>query len=238
MITFVCVVNKMDVFTSTILDNVFMNSHAIHMIDNREQNIGIAERYNDFIDNSLPDNSWIVFCHQDFGLQENISIKLDGLDRGSIYGPTGAAGVRQLVCIGAMSRYGIERLRIGFYKRWKKFGQVTQITPQKTRKMGRKIRKPVIVDTVDSCCLIIHSSLINRYKLRFDEALQWHLYAEDLSLNARYNHGIFTKAVQLKCVHLSGGTIDYLFHENLNYLKKKYGTERFATTCYDGYSRF
>jgi GT2 family glycosyltransferase len=238
MTIIVAVVNKIDLFSSTILENRFMNPHAIHRYDNRESNIGISRRYNDFIDHHMPDDAWVVFCHQDFGFEEEIEPKLARLDKNVIYGPIGTGPTKQLVFIASLSRYGFERLRIGFYDRWKKFGRIMQKTARKTVRMGQFIRKPVVVDTLDSCCMIVHSSLIRKHNLRFDERLDWHLYVEDFSLNAKRNGNIATKAVQFKCFHLSGGTIDFTFHENLIYLKKKYGTERFATTCYDGYTRF
>jgi hypothetical protein len=238
MITIVTVVNKFDIFASTIGENRFMNVHTIHRYDNRQDNIGIAKRYNDFIENHMPDDAWVVFCHQDFGFEEEIAPRLALLDKNVIYGPIGTGPTKQLVFIASLSRYGFERLRLGFYERWKKFGRIMQKTAKKTARMGQFIRKPVVVDTLDSCCMIIHSSLIRKHDLRFDENLDWHLYVEDFSLNAKFNHNILTKAVQFRCVHLSAGTIDFTFHENLNYLRRKYNTERFATTCYDGYARF
>lgn len=238
MITIVTVVNKPDIFDSTIGKNPFMNIHRIHRFDNSACNIGIPKRYNDFIDNNMPDECWVIFCHQDFGFEENLIPRLKNLSPDCIYGPTGTGPVKQLLFIASFSRYGIERFRLGFYDRWKKFGRITQRTTEKLRRMGRYIRKPVTVDTLDSCCLIAHSSLIRKFGLRFDEKLEWHLYAEDFSLNARKQHHILTKAVQFKSVHMSAGRIDSAFYENLNYLRTKYGTDRFATTCYDGYARF
>jgi len=238
MTTIITVANDLDLYTRTIRENPFMNRHRLHLYDNSENNIGIPKRYNDFLANHLPEDSWLVFCHQDFAFREELQPRLEQLDKRCIYGPTGTGPTKQLVFIASLSRFGLERFRIGFYDRWKKLGRITQITPRKTQKMGRYIRKPVVVDTLDSCCMIVHSTLVRKYGLQFDENLDWHLYVEDFSLNARSRHGILTKALQLECVHLSGGTVDHVFHEGLNYLRKKYGTGRFAATCYDGYDRF
>lgn len=208
------------------------------MYDNTHDNVGIAKRYNDFIRTKMPSDSWLVFCHQDFAFREDVTETFARLDRNVIYGPTGTGPTKQLVCIAAFSRYGIERFRIGFYDRTKKLGQIVQRTAQKNQKKGRFLRKPTVVDTVDCCCLIVHSDLIRRYGLTFDEQLDWHLYAEDFCLNARYLHQVLTKAVQLECVHLSSGKVDDEFDAALLHLKRKYRTGFFSTTCYDGYWRF
>lgn len=238
MVTIITVANNLEIYSNTIRNNPFMNRHRLHIYDNSVNNIGIPRRYNDFLSNYLPEDSWLVFCHQDFCFIENIEPLLDRLEKDCIYGPIGTGPIKQLVFIMSLSKYGLERFRIGFYDRWKKVGMITQITSKKRQKMGQFIRKPVVVDTLDSCCMIVHSSLIRKYDLRFDERLDWHLYVEDFSLQAKRAHGVKTKAIQIKCEHYSGGKVDHVFHESLNYLRKKYGTDRFATTCHDGYARF
>ena len=238
MIHIVTVVNNHNLFVDTIKENPFMNAFPVHAYDNTSENIGLSKRYNDFLSNNMPDDAWLVFCHQDFCFQEDISSKLAELDPSCLYGPTGTGPVKQLVFITSFSRFGVERFRLGLYDRTKSFGRITQKTPGKVQQRGRFIRKPTVVDTVDCCCLIAHSSLINKYSLRFDEKLSWHLYVEDFCLNARMHHGVRTKAVQLECVHLSGGNPDTHFESDLVYLKTKYKTGHFSTTCYDGYRRF
>lgn len=238
MIQIVTVVNNHQLFNDTIRSNGFMNVHSLHVYDNTLENIGIAQRYNDYIRTKMHPDSWVVFCHQDFAFQEDITGKLASLDRNCLYGPTGTGPTKQLVFIATFSRYGVERFRIGFYDRSKKFGQIVQQTPKKTQQMGRYLRKPAVVDTVDCCCLIVHASLIRKHALTFDEQLQWHLYAEDFCLNAKHRNQVLTKAVQLDCVHLSDGPVNDDFDASLLHLKRKYGTGCFSTTCYDGYSRF
>jgi hypothetical protein len=228
----------MKLYDSTIKNNGFMNRHTLHVYDNTRNNIGVSKRYNDYLSQQLPENAWIVFCHQDFYFEEDVASRLASLDPEFIYGPIGAGPSRQFILVLAASKYGLERCRMGFVPRTKQYGQITQKTPEKNRMKGQWICKPVIVDTVDCCCLIVHSSLVRKLNLTFDESLDWHLYAEDFCLNARFKKKVFTKAVQLKCTHLSGGTMDSAFHEALHYLKKKHATDSFATTCYDGYMRF
>lgn len=238
MIQIVTVVNKFDVFNSTVRENRFMNAFPVHVYDNTRDNIGISRRYNDFIENHMQDDSWVVFCHQDFGFQEDIAVKINTLDKNCIYGPIGTTGQRQLVFIFALGRYGFERFRLGICQRTVTLGQIIQKTAKKTVRMGHSIRKPMAVDTLDCCCMIVHSSLLARYNLRFDQALEWHLYVEDFCLGAKYHHDILAKAVQFECIHYSAGDVNFDFLDKLTYLKKKYKTEAFSTTCYDGYKRF
>lgn len=238
MIQIVSVVNNTSLYKSAILDNPYMNRHNLFAYDNTIDNIGVPSRYNDFIMFQMLDDAWIIFCHQDFFFCEDITNKLQCLDKNVIYGPIGAGPSRQFIFMVAISRFGLERFRIGTALRSKNYGEIKQITPKKSRKIGQRIRKPIIVDTLDCCCMIVHSTLIRKYSLSFDEQLKWHLYAEDFCLNARFKYNILSMALQLNCVHLSGGTMDMTFQENLLYLKKKYNTDFFATTCYDGYKRF
>jgi hypothetical protein len=94
------------------------------------------------------------------------------------------------------------------------------------------LRKPKLVDTVDCCCMIVHTSLIKKYDLQFDERLMYHLYVEDFSLNARYAYGVKTKALQIECMHLSLGNATRDFYDSLAYLKSKYKGKRFVGTCF------
>lgn len=238
MIQIVTVVNNPTLYESLIRNNHYMNCHDLVMYDNTVDNLPITVRYNDFISHRMYSDAWVVFCHQDFYFTEDISHLLRNLDKNFIYGPIGAGPSKQLIFVAAISRYGLERFRIGFARRSKSYGQILQITPMKSQRLGQRINRPTTVDTVDCCCMIVHSSLIDRYGLYFDEKLKWHLYAEDFCLGARFNHNIYTKAIQVSCVHMSGGKTDMAFHQDLLYIKNKYNTAVFATTCYDGYERF
>jgi len=238
MIQIVTVSNNSALYDSVIGNNACMNRHFLQVYDNSKENIGIPRRYNDFIKNKMKQDAWVVFCHQDFAFREDITAKLAKLDNNCIYGPIGTGPTKQFIFIAAFSKYGIERFRMGFYDRTRKFGQILQSTAKKTQRMGNYIRKPMLVDTVDCCCLIVHSTLVNKYNLTFDEQLDWHLYSEEFSLNAKHQYGILTKAVQLDCIHLSGGNMDAGFDIALSYVRNKHSNRRFSATCHDGYSVF
>ena len=72
------------------------------------------------------------------------------------------------------------------YKRLLRMENLSVLTRivKKIVRLGRRVKTGIKVQTFDCQCLIIHSSLINRYKLRFDENLTFDLYVEDFCANA------------------------------------------------------
>lgn len=70
--------------------------------------------------------------------------------------------------------------------------------------------------------IIVHSSLIKKYDLRFDETLSFDLYVEDFCIQAREKYGIVSKILPLKCQHYSYGNVSKRFYELLKYMRKKY----------------
>jgi hypothetical protein len=100
------------------------------------------------------------------------------------------------------------------------------------RYVGQPLEQPAPVDTVDCCCIIVHSSLIRRHNLRFDERLEWHLYAEAFSLDARAEHGVETWVFPIDSGHWGKSTTESAgFAEAEELLIAKHGTN-FASTCY------
>lgn len=87
------------------------------------------------------------------------------------------------------------------------------------------------VSSVDCCCLIVHSSLISKYNLRFDENLNWHMYAEEFCINAQITHKITSKAAQFNCFHLGEGKLNDDFHNCAKYVKEKHTLKYLKTTC-------
>ena len=222
-IQIICVVSNFEIFGSMIGKNPFMNIFPVQAYDNTADNIGIPKRYNHFIDHHMKDDAWLVFCHQDFGFSEDPAATLKHLDRTGIYGPIGAVKKK-----GFYFRHG----KLTFSKKTL-LGQIQQARNDSNYfPHGVHLDKPQIVDTVDCCCLVVHSSLIKKYDLRFDEHLDFHLYSEDFSLNARYKYGIRTRAVQMDARHMSFGDTSREFHASLEYLKTKYRGINFVGTCF------
>lgn len=89
------------------------------------------------------------------------------------------------------------------------------------------------VDSVDCCCLIVHSSLIKQHNLLFDENLKFHCYSEDFSFNAKYNFAINTCIAPITSHHLSLGNLkSNEFIQSMDYLKNKYKGKKIFGTCF------
>jgi len=222
-ICFVSVVNNFEIFNKSIKNNTMMNLYEQIVFDNTCNNISITARYNSFIESRIDTESdlWVVFCHQDFGFSEDPSLKMFKLDKNFIYGAIGAKVKKGLY---------IRNSRIYTDKRFF-IGEIEQgVNEQKFLKLGKKIKKPEAVDTVDCCCIIVHFSLIKNLGLRFDENLNFHMYAEDFCMNAK-KKGILTKVMQFNCFHIGGGNLTDEYYKDLEYMKTKYEKKKIISTA-------
>ena len=222
-ITFISVVKDYNLYKKYVLQNKFIislkNSNLISY-DNRDENIPIPKRYNDFIksyDYSTP--SWFIFCHSDWEIIDDINKKIPNLDKSVIYGIAGVRLIKKGTKIGPLllGEY-YEQSRDG-----KKFKVVSELTGKDTE-----------VDSIDCQVIMCHSSLINKYKLKFDENLSWDLYAEDFSISAYTKFKIKTKVISLKGIHHSDAGFKNLplsYANALTYLNKKYSKDIFGGCC-------
>ena len=177
-ITFIVVYNN-----KKILNNCFLSSHPSINLNKKIlieniSNKGLPSLFNETIEANLPfeQDSWFVFCHQDFILNEDLSIRLRGKDVNSIYGPI---GIKQL---GPSKNIG-------------------QIVQTDGLLFGEKIKNTHPVQTLDEQCLIIHSNLFKE-GLRFDEKFRFDFYGADICMQANIL-GFDVHALQLKCQHKS-----------------------------------
>ncbi len=235
MIDIVTVVNDFKMYDACIKNNPFMNCFNLIAIDNRTNPKGITEHYNNYIKTKMQDDTWIIFCHQDFSFKENISKKVEMLQRNSIYGVIGTRPETEFVFFMRLKGYKIKKFKFGFRKTKTRIGQIEEGEESNSKLEGKYIKEIKTVDTVDCCCAFLHSSLIKTHELKFDETLKWHLYSEDFSLNARERYGVPTKVVQLSSRHISRGTFSGDFYDSLGYVKSKYPDIPFTSTCFDGY---
>lgn len=181
----VCVSHCPDIFESYVGSNRHVNRYPVVLYDNSVENVGIAERYNHFIEQRT-EAGWVIFIHHDFCFNEDPLPRLNLLPRDTIYGVIGTK-------LATGRRYRLRRLS---RQRIQVLGRIKcQLKLSKTGSLGRPIQDTALVDTVDCCCLIVHSSLIDRYQLRFDPKFPWHFYSEDFSLHARRAHGVDTRVV-------------------------------------------
>lgn len=227
----ICVVNNQEIFEKVVKNNENLKNCEYFVFDNTRENVAITKRYNSFIDKNLNDkDSWYLFIHQDFGIMQDIDSLLKKLDRNNIYG---AVGVKILKGI-FFGKKGKGR-NLGFKTVLKlTIGRILQGNNDFNFKKHwcPALFQPT-VDAIDCCCIMIHSSLIKKYNLRFDENLNFHLYAEELCYRAKRDYKIKTKVVQMKCFHLGQGTLDEDFEKSAKYLKEKFNLNSIPSTCYN-----
>lgn len=218
-ITIFTVVRDKAMYAKCIADNVCCSSLRKIEVDNTLENKSIAQRYNAFLEEfDYAHPGWIVFCHEDFELREYIVEKLRACSPDCLYGPCGARHVKYLNLVA----------------RWQTASRITETWKDGSHShfVGTKVKDFTQLDTTDCMCLIVHSSLVERYKLRFDPRLNFDLYTEDFCANAMVSHGVKTLALNLDCVHHS--TRDKLppqYFESLEYLNRKYPNDAFGGTC-------
>ena len=204
-------------YASCIRDNPYAFPLERLVIDNRERNEPISVCYNRFLDGyDYSHEAWFMFCHEDFELREDVSPILDRIDRSALHGVVGGAR-RGIAGFGRQVIYGnmTECRRNGEGEEWQ---------------VGRRVEKATEVESFDCCCLMVHSSLIARYGLRFDERLPFDLYVEDFCATAKVKYGIRSFVHPVKCCHHSGSRATGRLYRHLPYLGKKYPHDCFVGT--------
>lgn len=220
----VCIVNNYEIFDKVVKNNENLADCEIFDYDNTSENLSVTKRYNDFIKSHVTSDSdfWTIFIHQDFGFMENLNSVLEKLDKKNIYGAIGAKLLKGLFIGKEGFKTSISLV----------FGKILQGQNDFNLKpYGNKIPFPMTVDAVDCSCIIIHSSLINKHHLLFDENLSFHMYAEELCYRAKKDYKIRTKVIPIKCFHLGKGELNEEFRKSVDYLKKKFKIKRIPSTC-------
>ena len=187
-------------------------------IDNRMANEHVSTGYNRFLSGRPSDeDAWYVFCHEDFQPMESLGSLLAACDRSALWGPIGAA----------------TRVRFGVYHQWRLLGQVEECGKDGSNihSIGEVVPRGTQVDTFDCQCLIVHSSLVQRLGLRFDEALSFDLYVEEFCMAAHEKGGVVSRILPLKCRHWSGGSVQPRYYEQEAHVNAKY-----PNACYTGTS--
>jgi hypothetical protein len=214
----ISVVRDFNMYNQLIKDNPFypIDTNFI-CFNNNDENLTIPIRYNSFLESyDYSNEDWFIFCHEDWELKEDLEKRLNKLDKNSLYGVIGTSlnwnGYSNYIYgeIENSNKDGSGLIKLGIYK-----------------------DNFMEVGTFDCQCIIMHSSLIKKYNLRFDENLTWDLYVEDFCIFARENHNIPSKILQLKCQHYSFGNIAERFHTQYAYLQKKYKNAKnaYTSTC-------
>jgi hypothetical protein len=216
-IIFITVVRNHAMYDKYVRLNENCKDATFVFFDNNIRNKSIPFHYNNFLDSyDYSNDAWFVFCHEDFEFLENPRRILHGLDANVLYGPIGHIRVGLL-------GFGVQRAR-GEVRVTKK-GEDTL----KSWKIGRRLTKPAKVETFDCCCLMVHSSLVKRLKLRFDEKLEFDMYVEDFCAMAHQRGKVSSYAVQMDVCHHSDAVATERLWRHLPYLAEKYNTH-----CYTG----
>lgn len=217
---FISVVNDLELYKKCITANPFViNSKGkITCLNNIGQNKAVSVLYNSFLDTyDYSKEAWLIFCHNDWELLQDINPILAGLDKNNLYGPIGIRNIYY--------NNKILKLFCGSCFEEKRDGTSRHIIGNPTGTLKQ-------VDTFDCQCLIVHSSLVKKYNLRFDDKLVWHLYVEDFCINAFLSHNIKSYVVGIKCCHHSDAgyskTVAPEYMESLEYLNEKYPNDIFA----------
>ena len=217
---FISVVNNYDLYNRCIKNNPFVTgSENIKLVEynNIKDNVYIAKRYNSFLNNyNYSKEAWFVFCHCDWEPLEDINLQLSKLDKSSLYGPVGSkVEIFNNKCYRTMTGCCYEKRRDGSDLRYlTSFADSIEPT-----------------DTFDCQCLIVHSSLIKKYNLRFDENLKWDLYVEDFCINSKLNYNINSYALYFACCHWSGyHDLPKSYLKSIEYVNSKYPNNIFGGT--------
>ncbi len=218
MTTIITVVRDFQVYENMVRSNPNCQGCHCVAIDNRKENVPIPLRYNLFLNEyDYTQDTWFVFCHEDFEFQQNVVNMLYGLRKDSLYG---AAGSR--------------RIGFGGFGKQMVFGNMEQddrIGDGVYWRPGRYVRSLYEVETFDCCCLIVHSSLVNNRHLRFDEKLEFDLYVEDFCAAAHTDWGVKSYVLPMRAIHHSSSSAAERLFQHLPYLQKKYPRHFFAGTC-------
>lgn len=208
----ISVVNNYEKYKKCISDNPFVEYPSnIRLVDfdNTKDNVYISKRYNSFLNSyDLDNEAWFVFCHCDWELQEDINPILKSLDKTGFYGPVGSK-------LHFIKDKIYRELTGGCYERRRDGSGLHFI--------GKRLINSEYTDTFDCQAFIVHSSLIKKYRLRFDENLQWDLYIEDMCIGAKQKYGINSYAIKLDCCHWSGYHVTpKSYYDSLKYINHKY----------------
>ena len=207
---FISVVRNEKMYHDFVTHNPYNKGGEFIAYDNNQENIAIPLRYNHFLDTydySKPD--WFIFCHEDWQAKQNWLPTVQTLDKKSIYGTFGT----KLKIRGNKAK----KFYIGQIEASHKDGSCHAV-------IGKNVPVGTKVETFDCMCLIIHSSLVQKHHIRFDEKLDWHHYAEELCIRLKEQYDIPSRILQMKCKHWSYGVPlpDEGFTKAFNYVKDKF----------------
>lgn len=210
MTKIITVVRDKNFYERFVRNNPFNHGAEFVVCDNTKKNLGIPKHYNKYLDKyNYGDEDWLVFCHEDWEAKEDWLYKLDELDKNSIYG---TFGTKLYTKRNFLQKRYIGRIGVS-HKDGSDDGYI-----------GYDVITGETVETFDCMVFIIHSSLIKKYNIRFDENLDFHHYTEELCIRLNEEFGIKSRILQMHCKHWSYGVPlpNKDFNNAFNYVRNKY----------------
>lgn len=210
------VVRNRDMYERCVACNPFFDGCSLVVLDNSVENLSVTRRYNDFLNSdACAGDCWIVLCHEDWEPLQNVRDRIRDLDRNCLYGTIGSY-VEELPRVDVI-------MNMGYVK------QTAKDSEKQIEIVGKEIEARV--DTFDCQCIIMHSSLVGRYGLRFDEKLSFDMYVEEFCIRAYEQYGIESRTIMLDACHHSSGKLSKSFFTSLDYVRAKYSVtkKRYST---------
>ena len=205
----VTVVRDWQMYNRCIANNCNLSGCVLCPIDNTVKNERITTCYNRFLrELDYSTSGWIVFCHEDWEPKEDLAKRIEKLDKNSLWGPIGA----------------VTRRRFLVWGQWRLVGQIEECLKNGDglSLAGSLADEGEKVDTLDCCCCIVHSSLLNRLNFRFDEQLSFDLYIEDFCISANVSNSVASKILPVKCCHWSKGSVLPRYYRQEEYVNSKW----------------
>ncbi len=187
-VSFVCVYNNTKILEKDLLSSLKIQDHPWELItiDNTSKKFSSAASALNF-GAEIISGDYIIFCHQDIEIHDSVWIKkaLDmiselQINKSSIAGVAGRNHVSKKIVT------NIDR------------------SLKESPLEANHIDKPVEVDTVDCCMIIIPSHIFKIIKFDEETCSDWHLYTEDYCLSAK-NLGYGVYVLPLYLIHNSSG---------------------------------
>ncbi|MEP4802920.1 MAG: hypothetical protein ABJZ69_00830 [Hyphomicrobiales bacterium] len=198
--------------TKCFSENQFLAEREVYLIDNRDRSAGLPTLYNEIVEENLSEDLWLFFVHEDFQVQGEL-FDTEDLAVDAVYGVFG------------LRMDGHNPVGFGRHKCSEKDGS-------SVLHVGLPITSPTCAQTLDCVAVLVHTRLFReRPGLRFDEALTFDLYAEDLCINAHENHGVPILVLPLEFQHYSKGFVTERYWRGIEHLGQKYPDVGVAGSC-------
>ncbi len=218
-LTVVSVVRDWALYDRCVRHNPYLAGARFVALDNTQENVSIPKRFNDFLASLPDDTGWILFAHEDFELLEDPRPLLNRQNPLFLYGH-----------IGTRRWMGMAVIPAGAINDSHRDGSDPQhLAPPKLIQW----LAGGLVEAFDCCGFYVHTDAFKTWKLRFDEACAWDLYAEDLCFQAIRTSGHLARILPVRAHHWSrGNPLRESFIQTKAYLDEKYADAFFAGgTC-------